>query len=279
MTLPFALRALFALAALYIAAIGLIAWQQERLLFRPDVLPPSHRFDFGPDVHERWIDVPGARLNVLHLKRPAPDGVVFFLHGNGGNLDSWFTNGDFYRAANLDLVMLDYRGYGKSTGGIASEAELMADVRAVWDAFAPAYAGQRRIVYGRSLGSALAAQLAAEVQPDLTVLVSPYASMAELAAEHYPWVPRLLLRYPLDTGAALARVRGAVLIAHGEQDTLIPVDHSRRLKARLAQATLLVVPGAGHNDIHQFSAYTEALRQAYLVPKILSPASPRPGMM
>jgi pimeloyl-ACP methyl ester carboxylesterase len=262
-TLPFALRAALALVAVYVAVLGLIAWQQERLLFRPALLPASHRFDFGADVHERWVDVPGARLNLLHLRRPAPDGVVFFLHGNGGNLDSWFTNGDFYRAANLDLVMLDYRGYGKSSGRIASEAELMADVRAAWNAIAPAYAGKRRIVYGRSLGSALAAQLAAEVQPDLTVLVSPYASMGELAAEHYPWVPSVLLRYPLDTGAALARVQGTLLIAHGEQDTLIRVEHSRRLKARVPQATLVVVPGAGHGDIHQFSIYTDALRSAY----------------
>jgi uncharacterized protein len=278
-TLPFALRALLSCAAVYVVVVGLIAWQQERLLFRPAPLPAQHRFDFGPDVHERWLDVPGARLNLLHLRRPAADGVVFFLHGNAGNLDSWFTNGDFYRAANLDLVMLDYRGYGKSSGRIAGEAELMADVRAAWDAIAPAYAGKRRIVYGRSLGSALAARLAADVQPDLTVLVSPYASMAELAAEHYPWVPRMLLRYPLDTGAALARVQGPVLIAHGEQDTLIPAAHSRRLQARAPHATLVLVPGAGHNDVHQAGVYTEALRRAYLVPKILSPASPRPGMM
>ncbi|TXC66715.1 lysophospholipase [Piscinibacter aquaticus] len=95
--------------------------------------------------------------------------------------------------------MLDYRGYGKSSGRIESEAQLHADVRAVWRAVAPHYAGKRVVLYGRSLGTALAASLAAELQPDLTMLVSPYTSMEAMARQHYPWVPGALLRYPLRT--------------------------------------------------------------------------------
>lgn len=277
-------RMLFAAAAIYALLVLLLWWQQERLLFAPERLPADHRFALGTDVEERWVEVPGARLNLLHLRNPDPAGVVFFLHGNGGSLQGWFVNPDFYRAQNLDLVMLDYRGYGKSSGRITSEAQLHADVRAAWDATMPAYAGRRRILLGRSLGSGLAATLAAEVQPELTVLVSPYESMRALAAEHYPWVPGAALRYPLDTAAALARVRGPVLLVHGEQDTLIGAAHSRRLQAARPGTPLVVVPGAAHNDLQAFPAYLDALQRAFaspahLVPKILSPASPRPGMM
>ena len=173
----------------YGVLVALLWWGQERLLFAPEPLPADHRFDSGPDVHERTIDVPGARLSALHLKRPAPRGVVFFLHGNAGNLLNWFVDLDFYRQSNFDLFMIDYRGYGKSTGRIENEAQLHADVRAAWDAVAPAYAGSKRVLLGRSLGSALAARLAVAVQPELTVLVSPYSSMGALAAEHHPWVP------------------------------------------------------------------------------------------
>jgi pimeloyl-ACP methyl ester carboxylesterase len=207
--------------------------------------------------------VPGARLNALHLRLPQPDGVVFFLHGNAGNLQSWFINPEFYRQLNLDLFMIDYRGYGKSSGRIESEAQLMTDVRAAWDVVAPKYAGKQRIVYGRSLGSGLAAQLAADVQPELTVLVSPYASMLALADEHYPWVPSVVLRYPLRTDLALAGIRGPLLFAHGEHDTLIPVRHSQRLKSIAPRAELLVVPGAGHGDIQLFDAYLDTLRRFY----------------
>jgi pimeloyl-ACP methyl ester carboxylesterase len=269
-------------SGLYLLGLGVLWFGQERLLFHPEPLPADHRFTLGDDVHEVWVDVPGARLNALHLRLPDPDGVVFFLHGNAGSLQSWFINPEFYRQLNLDLFMIDYRGYGKSSGRIESEAQLMADARAAWDAIAPRYAGKKHVVYGRSLGSGLAARLAADVQPDLTVLVSPYESMQSLATEHYPWVPTFVLRYPLRTDLALAGLRRPLLLAHGALDTLIPVQHSQRLMAVAPHAELLIVPGAGHGDIHQFQVYLDVLRRAYapsLVPKILSPASPRPGMM
>jgi uncharacterized protein len=260
--LPRGLGLLGVLAALYAGLLALVWWGQERLLFMPEVLPATHRFDVGADVHEVWIEVPGARLNALHLRLPRPDGVVFFLHGNAGSLDNWFVNTDFYRQANFDLFMIDYRGYGKSSGRIESQAQLEADVRAAWTALAPQYAGKKRVIYGRSLGTGLAALLAAEVQPELTVLVSPYESMAALAGEHYRWVPQALLRYPLRTDLALPRIRGPVWMAHGELDALIPLQHAERLRARVPQAQLLVVAGAAHNNVHEFEPYLTGLSSA-----------------
>ncbi len=255
---------LLALLALLVYAllIAALAWGQERLLFQPQKLPADHRFEQAADVHETTLDVPGARLHALHLRLPQPDGVVFFLHGNGGSLANWFVNVDYYRRLNLDLFMLDYRGYGKSSGRIESQAQLQADVRAAWDAIALRYAGKRRVVYGRSLGSGLAALLAAEVQPELTVLVSPYFSMLDLAQTHYPWVPQAVLRYPLRTDAALARIQGPVLLVHGERDSLIPPANSQRLQALLPRARLLRVPQAAHNDLQDFPVYLDGLAAA-----------------
>ena len=247
--------------AIYTALLAAIWQWQERLLFAPVLLPFEHRFDFGADVHERWIEAPGARLNALHLQLPHPDGVVFFLHGNGGNLQSWFVNTDFYRQANVDLFMIDYRGYGKSSGHIESQAQLEADVRIAWAQVAARYAGQHRAILGRSLGTGLAASLAAEVQPELTVLVSPYRSMAALAGEHYPWVPKALVRYPLRTDEALPRIDTPVWMAHGQADNLIPIRHAEELQALTPRSQLLRVAGAGHNDIQQFEAYLDGLRQ------------------
>ncbi len=242
----------------YVAMLAWIYGYQESLIFRPDPLPAAYRFALT-DVHEVSIDVGGATLSALHLQLPAPQGVVFFLHGNNGNLSTWFTNPDFYRAANYDLFMLDYRGYGKSSGRIASEAQLRADVLAAWQTVAPQYAGKRKVIYGRSLGTALAAGLAAQVQPDLTILVSPYCSMGQLMHAHYPLVPVALLRYPLATCADAVEVRGPVLLVHGEQDSLIPIENSEQLLSIAPQARLLRVPGAAHADVHQFKAYTDEL--------------------
>jgi pimeloyl-ACP methyl ester carboxylesterase len=257
-----ALLLLALVAGLYAALVALLWWGQERLLFFPVPLPAGHRFDVAADVHERFIDVPGARLSALHLQLPAPRAVVFYLHGNAGNLDGWFVNADFWRQANVDLFMLDYRGYGKSSGRITGQAQLEADVRAAWAAVAPRYAGKPVVLFGRSLGTGLTAGLAAELQPALTVLVSPYVSLRALAAEHYPWVPTAVLRYPLATDAVLPRVKTPLLLIHGERDALIPPSHSDRLAAQAPQARVLKVPGAGHNDLQQFPAYLDGLRAA-----------------
>ena len=272
-----------ALLVVYALVLALLWFGQERLIFLPQKLPAAHRFDFGPDVHEVWIERPAAtapdgaavRLHGLHLRLPAPDGLVFYLHGNAGNLDGWFTHAAFWRRMNLDLFMLDYRGYGKSGGAVRSEAQLQADVRAAWDQVAAGYVGRRQVVLGRSLGSALAATLAADLgaagRPvDLTVLVSPYESMTALAGEIYPWVPGPLLRYPLRTDLAVARLRGPLWLLHGEHDEVIPPSHSERLlalSAAPAKARLVTLAGAGHNDLQMFPAYFDVLAGALAGPR------------
>lgn len=248
---------------LFGAVLLALWWGQEHLLFMPTRLPSDHRFALGTDVHERTIDVPGARLHALHLRLPAPRGVVFFLHGNAGNLESWFVDIEFYRRANFDLFMLDYRGYGKSSGRIEGEAQLHADVRAAWDAVAPQYAGKKRVLFGRSLGTGLVVPLALQVQPELTVLVSPYSSMRAMAAEVYPWVPLALLRYPLATDRAIVQLRSPLLLVHGEHDDLIAPHHSQALKQLQPQARLHIVKGAGHNDLQAFDDYLAVLRASF----------------
>lgn len=249
--------------ALYIAALAWLWFRQEKLLFAPDALPADYRLAKAGDIHEVSIDVPGAKLSALHLQLPHPKGVVFFLHGNGGSLENWFVNPEYYRQANFDLFMFDYRGYGKSTGRIESEAQLRADVRAAWATVAPQYAGKKVVVYGRSLGTGLAAGLTVEMAsgqasghaPDLTVLVSPYTSMAALATDHYSWVPQILLRYPMRTDQIVGQIRNPLLLIHGSQDPLIAPRHSDALKALVPQATLAVIPGAAHNDLQNFDTY------------------------
>jgi hypothetical protein len=265
-----AARLLAGAGAAYALLLLALGWGQERLIFHPEPLPAAHDFGLPADIHEVFVQVPGARLNALHLSLPRPRGLVFFLHGNGGNLESWFVNADFYRALNLDLYMLDYRGYGKSSGHIGSEAELLADARAAWQSVAHQYAGLPVVFMGRSLGTGVAARLAADLpqaqRPRLLVLVSPYRSLQALARENYPWVPDTLLRYPLRTDLALQALapggRPRVLLVHGERDRLIPMQHSAALAALAPGATLRRIPGAGHGDLQDFDAYLQALREA-----------------
>jgi uncharacterized protein len=263
----FSLGLIAAIGAVYTAAIGYLWFRQERLLFEPTPLAQDEPLVDDPDVHEHSIEVPGARLSVAQLRRPSPRGVVFFLHGNSGNLRDCLVDLDAFRQVNFDVVMFDYRGYGKSTGCIESEEQLRSDVRTVWAQFAPQYEGKRVVVSGQSLGTALAAGLAAELcaagrGPDLTLLVSPYSSMRALADELYPWVPRQVLRYPLHTAEHAARLNGPLMLIHGDKDTLIGIHHSHALRTAAPAAQLLCVEGGGHSDLHKFASFRQALAGA-----------------
>ena len=263
----FSLGLVAAVGAVYTAAIGYLWFRQERLLFEPTTLPADQPLTDDPDIHESWIDVPGARLSVAHFKLPNPRGVVFFLHGNSGNLQDILGEMDAFRQVNFDVVAFDYRGYGKSSGSIESEAQLRNDVRLVWAEFAKQYEGKRVVISGQSLGTALAAGLAAELceaghAPDLTYLVSPYSSMSALADELYPWVPRQVLRYPLHTALHAARVNGKLMLIHGDKDELIGIHHSHALRTAAPAAQLLSIEGAGHSDVHTFPSFRKALAGA-----------------
>lgn len=263
----FSASVLLAIGAIYAGAVGWLYFRQERLLFEPDPLPADEPICSDCDSREFFIEVPGARLSVAQMRCPNPRGVFFFLHGNSGNLKKWFVDLDAFRQASFDVVMFDYRGFGKSSGEIESEEQLHADVAAVWDHFAPQYAGKRVVVSGQSLGTGLAAGLAARLgaeghAPDLTLLVSPYSSMRALAAELYPWVPMQVLRYPLHTLGHAAKLLGPVMLIHGDKDELIPIHHSETLCKVMRSAQLLRVTGAGHGDVHQFPTVRKALMAA-----------------
>ena len=155
--------------------------------------------------------------------------------------------------------MIDYRGFGKSTGHIGSEAELHADVLAAWHSVAGEYAGRPIVIYGRSLGSGLAVKLATEVEAAQLIIVSPYSSFVQLGKDHYPWIPAFATRYPMRTDEWLPQVTEPIFMIHGALDPLVSVKHSQQLKALRPDAELLILNKASHNDIHSFPAYTEAL--------------------
>lgn len=254
----FAARAALLTLICYAGLLGVLYWRQEALLFFPSPLPADHRFDL-PGVEEVFIPVEGATLHALHYRQREAKGVVFFLHGNGGSLKSWFRDLEFYRRTGYDLFMLDYRGYGKSTGRIESETQLHADVMAAWMRVAPEYGGRKRVIFGVSLGTGPAARLATEVDTSLLVLVAPYESLRAMARQLFPWVPRHLLRYPMRTDRWLAKVKAPVLMLHGARDDVIPFSHALQLKLLNPRAELLRVEGAGHFDLHRFPQYEERL--------------------
>lgn len=256
---------IIAASVLFIYCLAVIfIWQkQETLLFHPDPLAADYQFNL-PYTHEIYIDVPGAKIHALHLQLPREQnrGIVLFLHGNAENLKEWFTNPDFWISSGYDVLMIDYRGYGKSTGRIDSEEQLHSDALAAWNYIKDQYAGKNKVIYGRSLGTALAAKLATQVTSDLVVLVSPYTSMKDMAHQYYPWVPGFVLRYPLENNKYIKQIATPILLLHGNNDQLINMKHSQELVTLNSRARFIKIPNAGHGDIHNFSLYTKTLHDA-----------------
>jgi alpha-beta hydrolase superfamily lysophospholipase len=121
-------------AAVYVAICILAYFFQERIIFFPERLSPDHEFDFDGHHEEVFITTTGgAKLNGLLFKAPDAKGLIFYLHGNAGSLNSWGDVAATYTRLGYDVFLLDYRGYGKSEGEVTSEDELVQDVRDAYD--------------------------------------------------------------------------------------------------------------------------------------------------
>lgn len=251
------------LSLAYIALCGMVFLFQERLIFFPERDPPGTPYDFSVPAEEVWVPVAGANLHALWFRSAAPQGVILYFHGNAGSLRSWGGVAPNLVAYGYDLLIADYRGYGQSTGRINSEAQLHADAAAVYAWAVERYPEEQIILYGRSLGSSLATRLAAEHHPRMLILESPFYSLAAIARRQFPWAPLFLLKYPLRTHTWIGQVRSPVVIIHGTNDTIVPFSDGKRLASVVtAPLQFHAVAGGGHNNLLEFAAYHEAIRQA-----------------
>ena len=252
-------KALVALIAVICSAGAVLYFNQERLIFHPEVLPPDYPFDFSAPVEEVYIDRDGTRLHTLLFARPEPKGIILYFHGNAGSLRSWgMVHQDFVRFP-YDLWLIDYRGFGKSEGRISGEAMLHADALALHAAARQRYPDHSVVIYGRSIGTGVAAELAARHPPDLLVLETPYFNFPDLVGQIAPWAPEFLLRYRFMVNEAIQGRSFPIHLIHGDRDELIPVSSSARLAKLGENIRFHRVEGAGHNTIPETAVYRRIL--------------------
>jgi alpha-beta hydrolase superfamily lysophospholipase len=250
-----------AVAALYVLLCAVLYFKQESLLFFPSRLAADYRFRFPGRFEERWFKMAdGTRLHGLLFRAPESKGLVFYLHGNGGDVSSWAETAPVYTRLGYDVFFLDYRGYGKSEGRISSQVQLLSDVQTAYRQLLAEYRESRTVILGYSVGTGLATWLAAQEHPKQLILQAPYFSMRDLAARLYPFVPGFLVRYPLPTNELIMRVRAPIVLFHGDRDEVIYYQSSVRLKALLKPTDQLVLlPGAGHNGMTDNLLYQRTL--------------------
>ena len=228
------------------AAMGALLYFPSRTLLE------SPR-DAGLEFEELAIDTKdGERLHGwwVSTSQSRPAGHLLFFHGNAGNIGDRVLLADLLASAGFDLLLFDYRGYGRSTGK-PTERGTYLDARAAGGAMvARADCDPARVVYlGESLGAAVAAELAQSSPPRALILQSPFTSLRDVARRHYP-LPRFLIPDAYPTLRRIRSIGAPLLVLHGDGDTIVPVSHGRKLfEAASPPKHLHVFPGLGHNDL------------------------------
>lgn len=259
---------LYSVLAAFAALCALLFLLQENLIFLRQPLSEGARNALRQLPGTTEIEELAADGTRLHgwlrqgAEAAAPPGLVLYFGGNAEEVSGQVL--DASALAPWSVAAFNYRGYGLSEGR-PSEAALVADALLIHDRLAARedVEPERIVVFGRSLGSGVAVQLAAARPIRGVVLVSPFDSLRSIARKHYPFLPTsLLLGHPFDSLAHAPSIETPLLVLAGERDRIVPPAHSRRLlDAWTGPKRWVMLPGADHNGIHLHPGYRPAIRE------------------
>lgn len=224
------------LLAIYIAVCVYFYVCQEWHFFEPNVDPTSYRESTLQEVpFELMVEGQNGGPATIHYRKYVTtttprNEVVFYLHGNKGNMDLCESQIEFLLELGYDVWTMDYRGYGDSTGKL-SEVALKNDVLAVYDVITKALPEERIVIWGRSFGSGVAASVAATTakKPKMLVLETPYWSLVDVLWQKYLFLPPMIFRYELPVHTFLKSASCPIHLIHGTQDEKISFHSSERL--------------------------------------------------
>ena len=241
---------LIIIAAINIILFGLLYFFQEKLIFHSQKLDKDYQFAFEGNYEEINIKSTDSKLiNGVLFKADNPQGLIIFLHGNAGALDSWGGIANIYTDLNYDIFIFDYRSYGKSEGKIRNQEQLFQDNQAVYDELKKRYSEDEIVIIGFSIGTGFAAKLASDNNPRLLILQAPYYNLSDLLKSIYHF-PVFLLRYKIETNKYLQDCVMPVVIFHGNQDEIVPYDSSLKLEKEFkSKDKLITLDGEVHNGI------------------------------
>jgi len=233
-------------------------------LFKPEKLPKDFSFYYeNQTVSEYNIETrDGAIINGLHFSVEKPLGVVLYLKGNSKSIKGWGKFAVDFTRNNYDVIMVDYRGFGKSTGK-RSQKSIKHDLQFIYNKIRDKVNEKYIIIYGRSMGSGFATKLASMNSPKMLVLDAPYYSLSKVTGRYMPFMPlSIILKYPMPTYKWLKYVKCPIHIIHGTKDKLIPFSSSVKLSQINPKLTRLhpIIDG-GHKNLNNFESYHKVLTE------------------
>ena len=248
------LYVLLAAVLIYAVLAGYVYLMQPRLIYYPDmpgrdieVTPGTIGLDYE-DITLGTAD--GERLHGWFVPHPSARATLLFAHGNAGNISHRLESIRLFHDLGLAVLIFDYRGYGLSSG-TTTEQGTYRDADAVWH-----YLVDERgippgavVLFGRSLGAAVIADLAARTHPGAVILESAFTSVPDMAARLYPWLPvRWLASYRYDNAGKIREITAPVQLIHSRDDEIIPFSQGERLYAAANEPKRFLELHGGHND-------------------------------
>lgn len=227
---------------------------QSKILFYPNL--PGRKLTTSPaDIGLEYESVSivtkdKVQIHGWFVHSGRKRGTILFMHGNAGNISHRLDSLQIFNHLGFSTFIIDYRGYGQSEGKITEEGTYL-DAEAAWQYLTETRGIDPReiIVFGRSLGGAIASNLASKKQPGGLILESVFTSVPDMAAKLYPVFPvRLLCRYTYDTNAAIQSVSSPVLIVHSPDDEIIPFENGLELFSSAKEPKTFLKIRGGHND-------------------------------
>ena len=241
------------LTAILVGLFVLNGWmylQQAGMTFYPDRLLSATPASWGLEYEDVFLTAEdGVKLHGWYIPRQGSDRVLLFLHGNAGNISHRGESIAVFHRLGLNVLIFDYRGYGQSQGE-PSERGLYQDAAAAWHYLigTRGFDGEDIILFGRSLGGVVAANLASEVQAGGVILESTFSSARDVAGSLFPILSRfIVMRYGFDTVGYLKGVACPVLVLHSPEDDIIPFYLGEKVFQAAGEPKLFVKMQGGHN--------------------------------
>ncbi|MGB5661744.1 alpha/beta hydrolase [Eudoraea sp.] len=257
-------KAVLFLLAAYLLISTMLYFLQEKLIFLPSKLPSDYTYSFTQPFEEIFLTADdGAVLNGIHFKQEQPEGVIVYYHCNAGDLTRWGNIALFFVEKNYDVIIMDYRTYGKSTGKLSEEA-LFSDGQLFYEYALKNYDESGITLYGRSLGTGIATWVASQNKPFRLILETPYYSLLDLGKNRFPYLPvQWFLRYPLKSYEYISEISCPIAFFHGTEDRVVPYKSGLRLFNSVSEDknSFFTIKGGHHNNLNEFEVYRDGIQK------------------
>lgn len=256
-------KIILTVVTLYLLILVGLYFFQEKLIFQSKKLNKNFTYTFNKEFEEINLTTEdNAIINALHFKVKNPKGIILYFHGNKGSLERWGTIASKFTDYGYDVFVMDYRGYGKSTGK-RKEKYLYNDALLCYNHIKKSYSENNIILYGRSLGGTFATYIASKQKPKKLLLEAPFYNLANTADFHYPFSPVFLLKYKFPSNEYITEVKCPVTIFHGTEDNVTPYKGGEKLfdRVKISDKEFITIKNGNHHNLAVSKEYEDKIKK------------------